>query len=116
MQAPEFYIPIDTEISQFLLHLRTHPRTILSAKFGDGKSYFLDKFAKDSAVEDEFKIIRIYPINYQVVGDNDIFTLLKYDVLLQLLVFVLQLLDFLLGGLIGAVRHAGAEAKSHNDG
>jgi KAP family P-loop domain. len=86
MQAPQFYIPIDTEISQFLLHLRTHPRTILSAKFGDGKSYFLDKFAKDSAVEEEFKIIKIYPINYQVVGDNDIFTLLKYDVLLQLLV------------------------------
>ena len=27
-----------------------------------------------------------------------------------------ELLDFLLGGLIGAVRHAGAEAKSHNDG
>ena len=86
MQAPEFYIPIDTEITQFLLHLRTHPRTILSAKFGDGKSYFLDKFAKHSAVEEEFKIIKIYPINYQVVGDNDIFTLLKYDVLLQLLV------------------------------
>lgn len=86
MQAPEFYIPIDIEISQFLLHLRTHPRTILSAKFGDGKSYFLDKFAKDTAVEKEFKIIKIYPINYQVVGDNDIFTLLKYDVLLQLLV------------------------------
>lgn len=83
---PELDIPIVKEISQFLQHLRTHQRTILSAKFGDGKSYFLDKFAKDETVTNEYKIIKIYPINYQVVGDDDIFTLLKNDILLQLLV------------------------------
>ena len=86
MPATDLYIPIDKEISQFLQHLRAHPRTILSAKFGDGKSFFLDKFAKDENVINEYKVIKIYPINYQVVGDNDIFSLLKYDVLLQLLV------------------------------
>ena len=86
MEAPEFYIPIDKEISQFLQHLHTHSRTILSAKFGDGKSFFLDKFAKDEKVINEYKVIKIYPINYQVVGENDVFSLLKYDVLLQLLV------------------------------
>lgn len=86
MRAPEFNIPIDKECFQFLQHLRTHKRTILSAKFGDGKSYFLDKFAQNETVANEYKVIKIYPINYQVVGDNDIFSLLKYDVLLQLLV------------------------------
>lgn len=84
--TPEFYIPINKEISQFLQHLRTHSRTIFSAKFGDGKSFFLDKFEKDDSVQKEYKLIKIYPINYQVANNKDIFTLLKYDILLQLMI------------------------------
>lgn len=47
MNAPEFYIPVEPDIKRFVQHLRTHHRTILSAGFGDGKSFFLDKFEKD---------------------------------------------------------------------
>lgn len=86
MTTPEFYIPIDKEIWQFLQHLRNHPRTILSAKFGDGKSFFLDKFEKDKEVQKEYRIIKIYPINYQVANSEDIYSLLKYDILLQLMI------------------------------
>lgn len=82
----DFEIPIDKEITHFYHHLRTHERTIFSAKFGDGKSYFLNKFEKNPQVASEFKFLKVYPINYQVVGDYDIFNLLKYDILQQLLV------------------------------
>ena len=86
MNAQEFYIPVEPDLIRFAQHLRTHFRTILSAGFGEGKSFFLDKFERDSEVSKEFKLIKIYPINYQVVGNTDIFSLLKYDILLQLLV------------------------------
>jgi len=84
--ASDFNIPVDKEIAQFLQHLRIHSRTILSAKFGDGKSYFLDKFEKDISVREEYKLIKIYPINYQVANNEDIYSLLKYDILLQLMI------------------------------
>lgn len=85
-EAPVFKIPIEPEIAQFAQHLRMHSRTILSAKFGDGKSYFLDGVEKDKDVAAEYKFIKVYPVNYQVASNTDIFTLLKYDILLQLLV------------------------------
>ena len=86
MATQDFYIPLDKEVLQFLQHLRSHSRTILSAKFGDGKSFFLDKFEKDIEVQKEYKIIKIYPINYQVASNEDIYSLIKYDILLQLMV------------------------------
>ena len=39
-------IPIDNRIAAFTNHLYSHPRTILSARYGDGKSFFLSKFIK----------------------------------------------------------------------
>ena len=86
METHGFNIPIDKEIRQFFYHLHTHSRTILSAKFGDGKSYFLNKFKEDENVVKDFKILKVYPVNYQVAENADVFNLLKYDILLQLLV------------------------------
>lgn len=43
-------IPIDKAIIDFKNHLLSHPRTILSAKYGDGKTYFLSKFVNDPSV------------------------------------------------------------------
>lgn len=40
-------IPIDNRITAFTNHLYSHPRTILSARYGDGKSFFLSKFIKE---------------------------------------------------------------------
>ena len=74
MSAPDFHIPVEKEITQFAQHLQTHHRTILSAKFGDGKSYFIDKFEKDKGVSAELKIVKVYPVNYQIASNTDIFT------------------------------------------
>lgn len=80
----DFIIPVDSAIQEFRDHLKCHPRSVLSARYGDGKSYFIDAFMKDSTVKKEFQILKIYPVNYQVLENRDIFDIIKYDVLLQM--------------------------------
>lgn len=82
--STEFLVPVTPAIQDFKEHLKCHPRTILSARYGDGKSYFLDAFIKDKDVAKEFKIITLYPVNYQVLENHDIFDVIKYDILLQM--------------------------------
>lgn len=80
----DFFVPVTPAIQEFREHLKCHPRTILSARYGDGKSFFLDAFIKDKDVKKEFKFITIYPVNYQVLENQDIFDVIKYDILLQM--------------------------------
>ena len=72
-------IPIDNRITDFANHLNSHPRTILSAKYGDGKSFFLSRFIKEK--KNRFVSIVIHPVNYQVMENKDIFELIKRDIL-----------------------------------
>lgn len=74
-------IPIDDAISDFKFHLENHARTILSSGFGEGKTYFLNE-CKSSL--DNFVFITLYPINYQVISNEDIFDVIKRDILFQL--------------------------------
>lgn len=81
------FIPVDDAMEKFENHLLSHDRVILSAKFGDGKTFFLNQFKK-KCKEDKsspFEFITLYPVNYQVLPNNDIFNLIKHDVLLQML-------------------------------
>ena len=80
----ELYIPMDDAIDEFHKHLLSHPRTILSARYGDGKSFFLQEFEKNPAVNAQFVFLTLFPVNYQVVENKDIFELIKYDLLFQL--------------------------------
>lgn len=86
MMEKQFYIPVDRAIEQFRGHLFSHDRTILSAKFGDGKTFFLTKFMQDEQVKKDYKFLTLYPVNYQVAENRDIFELIKYDLLIQMLV------------------------------
>ena len=81
----EFYVPIDEAIREFAKHISANPRTILSSKFGDGKSFFLQKIKEDEGLSAEYEFLTIYPVNYQVVGNKDIFELIKRDILFQLM-------------------------------
>lgn len=78
-------IPIDVAISDFKNHLLSHSRTILSAKYGDGKTYFLSQFVNDATVKENFDFLTIYPVNYQVLENKDIFDLIKRDLLLKMI-------------------------------
>lgn len=75
-------IPMDVAIKEFKEHLESHPRTILSARFGDGKSFFLA--AAEKKLKNRFVFLKIYPVNYQVAENQDIFEYIKRDILFQL--------------------------------
>lgn len=75
-------IPIDKELSDFKSHLEINERTIFSAKFGDGKTFFLNEFKK--LYKDDYYFITLYPINYSIADNQDIFEYIKRDILFQL--------------------------------
>ena len=81
----EFIIPIDDAIEDFRHHIEAHDRTILSARYGDGKSFFLSHFMENRDVAERFTFLTIFPVNYQVTENRDIFDLIKRDILLQML-------------------------------
>lgn len=80
----ETKIPIDKSKANFREYLLANDRCILSAAFGDGKTYFLEEFKEE--YNDEFIFITLHPVNYQVAQTYDIFELIKRDILLQLIV------------------------------
>ena len=75
-------ISIDKELKEFKNHLSINERTIFSAKFGDGKTYFLNKFKEKYS--DDFEFITLYPVNYQIAENKDVFEYIKRDILIQL--------------------------------
>lgn len=87
LKSDDNYIPVDGAMQRFKNHLLSHDRVILSAKFGDGKTFFLNKFKEKCMMDAEspFVFITLYPVNYQVLGNKDVFELIKHDVLLQIL-------------------------------
>lgn len=75
-------IPLDGAIKEFEKHLKSHPRTILSARYGDGKSFFLD--ATEKKLKNRYAFLKVYPVNYQVAENQDIFEYIKRDLLFQM--------------------------------
>jgi hypothetical protein len=69
---------------QFLAHLSllNNNHIIFSGAFGTGKTYFLEKFFEEN---ETYEAIHIYPVNCSVASNEDIFELIKYDILFKLL-------------------------------
>lgn len=76
---------IDTTGKQkeFKTYLENSPRIIFSAKFGDGKTQFLKEVAQSEEFKD-YQFFTIYPVNYVVAENADIFEYVKRDILLQM--------------------------------
>lgn len=83
MAPNKLYIPINTQLEDFKEYLNANDRCIFSARFGDGKSYFLSKFMEKR--KKQYLFIPIYPVNYQVADNKDIFEYIKRDILIRLL-------------------------------
>ncbi len=83
MEEQPFNIPIDEPQKEFAKHLepKENKRIIFSAPFGTGKTYFLDKFFKAKPE----KVIHLFPVNYSVSSNEDVFELIKFDILFQLM-------------------------------
>ncbi len=75
-------IPIDKEIERFRIHLENNCRVVLTAQFGDGKTYFLKEMQETLA--DEYYFVTLYPVNYSVARNEDVFEYIKRDILLRL--------------------------------
>ncbi|MGL4581912.1 MAG: P-loop NTPase fold protein, partial [Flavobacterium sp.] len=78
-------IPNDSIITEFKEHLdlEFNQRILFTAPFGAGKSTFIDDFK--TAHKDEYRFIRLYPVNYAVSANEDIFELIKFDILYELM-------------------------------
>ena len=77
-------INVKEQIKDFDQYLETTDRIILSAKFGDGKTYFLNQLRKSKELEEKYQFITIYPVNYSVAKNEDIFEYIKCDIIMQL--------------------------------
>lgn len=76
-------VNISGKLNDFAQYLETTDRIILSAKFGDGKTYLLNELRKDEAMQDKYEFFTIYPVNYSVAKNEDVFEYIKRDIIVQ---------------------------------
>ena len=77
-------IDVTPIIAQFEEHLKENGRTIFSAHFGDGKTWFLNKFIESKT--DRYEFIVLYPVNYQIAPNEAVMEYIKRDILFQLII------------------------------
>ena len=78
----KFQIDISQNLIDFKHKLEMEPRVILSAGFGDGKTYFLSRFKE--MYMDEYHFFTIFPSQYVIGTNESIFEYIKRDILFQL--------------------------------
>lgn len=79
-------IDISQYITDFKQVFETESRMIFSAKFGDGKSYFLNEFIESfDSKKGDYYFITLHPVNYVVEDNKDIIEYIKRDILFQLI-------------------------------
>ncbi len=78
-------ISISVPLKLFHDHIRkpNNCKILLSAPFGQGKTTFLQLFFKEKSAE--YNTFLLFPVNYSVVRNEDIFELIKCEILLKLL-------------------------------
>jgi hypothetical protein len=88
-----FRISLPSVIEDFKKHIdrSNNKRILFSAKFGAGKSTFLDKYFTEH--ENGFIVLKLYPVNYSVASNEDVFELIKYDLFSELLAKYADKLD-----------------------
>lgn len=79
-------IDISQNIQDFKQVFENESRIIFSAKFGDGKSYFLNEFMKSyDEKKNDYNFITLHPVNYVVEENRDVIEYIKRDILFQLI-------------------------------
>ena len=78
-------IPNNSIIKDFKEHLDLdlNQRILFTAPFGAGKSTFINDFQEE--YKDDYRYIRLYPVNYAVSANEDVFELIKFDILYELM-------------------------------
>lgn len=79
-------IDISQNIQDFKQVFENESRSIFSARFGDGKYYFLKEFMKSYDEKDnDYYFITLHPVNYVVEENRDVIEYVKRDILFQLI-------------------------------
>ena len=83
MEVQDNIITLENELLSFDRYFEANSRCVLSAPFGEGKSFFLNEFIKKKSSDYDF--ITLYPTGYQICDNKDVFEYIKRDILLALL-------------------------------
>lgn len=80
--------------NDFKKHLNDplNSRILFTAPFGSGKSTFLREFF-ESDKGTEYVTIKLYPVHYAVATNEDVFELIKFDILSELLIRYPELIE-----------------------
>lgn len=70
--------------NDFKEHFDNNKRIIFSAPFGVGKTYFLNEFFDRPICRGKYEVFTIHPVNYCTADNKDIYELIKYDLIGQL--------------------------------
>ena len=93
MEVQDNIISLEDELFSFDRYFEANSRCVLSAPFGEGKSFFLNEFIKTKSSDYDF--ITLYPTGYQICENKDVFEYIKRDILLALLALEPSFLDAL---------------------
>lgn len=72
---------IKTDFLNYLA-LNENNRILFTAPFGTGKSTFLQEIFEDNS---QYFTINLFPVNYSVSANEDVFELIKFDILIEIL-------------------------------
>lgn len=85
-------INISQNIKDFKQVFEKESRIIFSARFGDGKSYFLNEFIKSyDEKKNDYYFITLHPVNYVVEENRDVIEYIKRDILFQLIRIIVSM-------------------------
>ena len=75
----------DIPTNGFDTHLNNskNTRILFSAPFGQGKTTFINEFFKERT--NKYRVFKLFPVNYSVASNQDIFKYVKVELLCQLL-------------------------------
>ena len=83
-QRDKATIAINTPISDFsdFIEIEDNHRIFFSARFGTGKTYFLEKFFENKAEEYDDYFLSV--AKYQILSNEDVLDFIRYDLLVKL--------------------------------
>jgi len=67
------------------LNIDGNKRILFSGSYGSGKTTFLNHFFKSQGVIEKYEFIHLFPVNYSVAVNEDIFRFIKFDIIYSLL-------------------------------
>lgn len=66
------------------LNLHNNSRILFTSPYGQGKSTFLKEFFEENS--NSYTVVKIYPVNYTINSSEDIFELIKFDIVTQMMI------------------------------